>query len=491
MRTVLIQIIGLFLLARLALAEDRPRPFAIHILDSQTNRGVPLVELKTVSNVTLWTDSAGYVAVDDPALLGRKVFLYVTSDGYEYPADGFGYHGSTIELTPGGETTLKIKRLNLAERLYRVTGEGIYRDSVILGKPAPIAEPLLNGQVTGQDSALNVLYQGKIWWFWGDTMRQSYPLGHFSTAGATSELPEKGGLDPAVGVNLKYFVDENGFSRPMVPPVGGQLHWISGAVVLKDETGRERLLATCLRLKRMSENIGRDLIVFDDEKGSFQTLKALDLKSPYYLCGHPFRHTVGGVEYFYCGESFPNLRVKADWKSATDPAAFEAYTPSERDAEGKMTWAWRKNVPPLGAEELERRIRAGNLKAEEVPHRLRDVETKRYVEAHYGSCCWNEFRHKWVMIVVERGGKSSFLGEVWYAEADAPQGPWRDATKILTHDRYSFYNPVQHPFFDQEGGRYIYFEGTYATTFSREGDPTPRYDYNQMMYRLDLKLLVK
>ena len=32
----------------------------------------------------------------------------------------------------------------------------------------------------------------------------------------------------------------------------------------------------------------------------------------------------------------------------------------------------------------------------------------------------------------------------------------------------------------------IFFEGTYTTTFSGNDDPTPRYDYNQVMYRLDL-----
>src|SRR5260221_13222942 len=89
------------------------------------------------------------------------------------------------------------------------------------------------------------------------------------------------------------------------------------------------------------------------------------------------------------------------------------------------------------------------------------------------------------MIVSESGGKSSFLGEIWYAEADAPEGPWRDAHQVLTHDRYSFYNPVHHAFFDQQGGRFIYFEGTYVTSFSRNDDPTPRYDYTTMMYRLD------
>jgi hypothetical protein len=60
------------------------------------------------------------------------------------------------------------------------------------------------------------------------------------------------------------------------------------------------------------------------------------------------------------------------------------------------------------------------------------------------------------------------------------------ARKVVTHDRYSFYNPTQHPMFDEERGRRIYFEGTYTTTFSGNANPTPRYDYNQIMYRLDL-----
>jgi hypothetical protein len=81
---------------------------------------------------------------------------------------------------------------------------------------------------------------------------------------------------------------------------------------------------------------------------------------------------------------------------------------------------------------------------------------------------------------------SSFLGEVWYTEADTPLGPWVYARKIVTHDNYSFYNPKHHSIFDQEGGRIIYFEGTYSTTFSGTKDPTPRYDYNQVMYQLDL-----
>lgn len=36
------------------------------------------------------------------------------------------------------------------------------------------------------------------------------------------------------------------------------------------------------------------------------------------------------------------------------------------------------------------------------------------------------------------------------------------------------------------GGRVIFFEGTYTHTFSGNPEPTPRYDYNQVLYKLDL-----
>ena len=32
----------------------------------------------------------------------------------------------------------------------------------------------------------------------------------------------------------------------------------------------------------------------------------------------------------------------------------------------------------------------------------------------------------------------------------------------------------------------LFFEGTYTKEFARHAAPTPRYDYNQILYRLDL-----
>jgi hypothetical protein len=63
---------------------------------------------------------------------------------------------------------LPLRRLNIAERLYRITGEGIYRGSILVGQPVPIKQPLLNGKVVGQDTVIVTPYKGKLYWFWGD-----------------------------------------------------------------------------------------------------------------------------------------------------------------------------------------------------------------------------------------------------------------------------------------------------------------------------------
>jgi hypothetical protein len=46
--------------------------------------------------------------------------------------------------------------------------------------------------------------------------------------------------------------------------------------------------------------------------------------------------------------------------------------------------------------------------------------------------------------------------------------------------------PSPHFVPDEEGGRVIFFEGTYTHSFSGNEHQTPRYDYNQVTYRLDL-----
>jgi len=167
-------------------------------------------------------------------------------------------------------------------------------------------------------------------------------------------------------------------------------------------------------------------------------------------------------------------------------SAFAGPRAAERGGDGKIRYGWKKNTPFLGPRDEERLIRAGLLKPHEALLQLCDADSGKPVEAHRGSVYWNNYRRRWVMIAVQSMGTSA-LGEVWYAEADTPLGPWVYGRKIVTHNRYSFYNPKQHPFFDKDKGRVLFFEGTYTNTFSGNTEATPRYEYNQILYKLDLK----
>ena len=104
---------------------------------------------------------------------------------------------------------------------------------------------------------------------------------------------------------------------------------------------------------------------------------------------------------------------------------------------------------------------------------MHDVESGKPVFVSRSSVCYNACRRQWILIGVESPGTSN-LGEIWFAQAQTPTGPWHWARKIVTHDKYTFYNPTQQPFFDQEGARVIYFEGTYVDTFSGNPCLTPR-----------------
>lgn len=478
------------------------RYFAIRVVDDQTGRGVPMVELQSTNSVRYYTDSAGLIAFDEPGLMNRKVFFGVAALGYEFRPDGFGIRGVVLEPKPGGSAELKIKRINIAERIYRITGAGIYRDSVLLGKKTPVDQPLLNGEITGQDGVLTAPYRGKLYWFYGDTVRLAYALGNFAMAGATTELPDK--LDPAVGFNLRYFVNPDGFAKPMSPMKGEGVVWLTGLVVLPDESGRERMLAYFQRRQGLGAVLENGFVVYNDEKEAFETLKTVPLDPLRYPQLYHLRSSREGGDYLYFSAPYPAIRVKADWTSYLDLDAYEAFTclkpgtrfngkertELERDDQGKLVWGWKQGTAPLNAKEQAELVAAGKLKREESPQRLQDADGGKPILVNNSTCAWNEYRKRYILIASEAEGATK-LGEVWYSESDYPEGPWVEARKIITHankegDAHDLYNPGHHPFFDQENGRIIYLEGSYANTFSGNPHPTPRYEYNQVMYRLDL-----
>ena len=394
------------------------RYFVVRVIDDRTGRGVPLVELKLPNEVKYWTDSAGVAALDEPSLGEGEVFLRVRSDGYEYEHETPFGRGVNVRIEPGKAQEIRIRRVMIAERLYRLTGEGIYRDSVLAGLPTATKEPLLNGRVVGQDTVSSAIYRGKIFWIWGDTIGPAY--WNFSVSAATSDL----GDDPVVAVNYSYFIDSEGRAKKMLPLPGKGLIWIEGLIPMTDPSGQERLIATYTRQHGLKFPVECGLAILDDQMQIFRPWVQLPCRDN-HRSSHPFLHD--GYWYLY-----PWLRVPNDWDAIQDSSL----------------WEPRDVLPP-----------PGNLRA---------------------SCVvWNEYRKRWILLLEK-------TGDVYYAEAKQPEGPYGEAVRIIHHDQYNFYNVATHTFFNQEDDSVIYLEGTYTDSFSGASEKTPRYNYNQVMYRLRL-----
>ncbi|GAB4467350.1 MAG: DUF4185 domain-containing protein [Armatimonadaceae bacterium] len=462
--------------------------FGIRVVEEQTGRGVPLVTLTTTNHLSLVTDSNGWAAFYEPGLMDTPVWFSVSTPGYEKEKDGFGYAGARFTTTPGKSGEIKVRRTQIAERLYRITGQGIYRDSVLLGQPTPLAKPETNAGVLGQDSVQVVPYRGRLFWLWGDTTLAPYPLGIFQVTAAWSDLPGKGGLDPAQGVRLEYLTElENPQQARKAAPVADPgVVWLFGLLTVSDETGNTRLIAHYSRRQSLTEELEHGLMQFNDDKGIFERLTVFDLKGTWrFPRGNAVRVQAEGQDWFYFASPFCYTRVRATLRDLKDPARYEAL----RWDEATGAYRWQSDLPPTEQKDEQALRKAGKIPAEKARYMVRDANGNHEnseVSVHGASVCWNDYRKKWILVGHQAMGKASFLGEVWYAEADAPEGPWQKAVQIATHPNYSFYNVRQHPFFDQQGGKMIYFEGTYTTMFSGNPTPTPRYEYNQLMYRLDL-----
>lgn len=500
----------------------------MRVVDAATGRGVPLVELETVHAVPLVTDNAGRIAFAEPGLVGRELYFSLRGHGYELPADGFGFRGARVTPRVDRPVVIRVTRRVPAERLCRLTGEGRWRDSLLLGYEVSAARAGNPGLVAGQDSIQAAIHRERVYWFWGDTQRLDYPLGLFRMAGATTPLAAvtDPAFDPAEGLDYDYFTDPaSGFVRPMMPlpqrPEG--VVWVSAVFTVPDVDGRERLCGHYSRRRGLREELEQGIAVFDDERAVFEPVRTLLPEETWRRpAGHPIVLEDEGARWLLFGSPTPNVRCPATLRDVLDPARYEAFTcaadppPGEsappdkaaapgqtsspeqatspgqplvprRAADGRLDWRWQRELPPVDSTTERGWLRRGLLRPDEARFSPADAEApERRVLLHSGTVRWNAYRGRWILIAGESGGGPSFLGEVWYAEAPAPTGPFRRAVRIATHDRQTFYNVCQHPFLDRDGGRTIHFEGTYTNEFSGNPHQTPRYQYNQLLYRLDL-----
>lgn len=457
--------------------------FRIDVVDDETDRGVPLVVLE-IGDERWVTDSGGHIALDPLGWYGMSLDARVWTHGYDFADDG----AIELPIVVGGEVEIDATRRLPAERLYRVTGGGIHRDGLLLGLPVPTAAPTIAGLVLGQDSVFTAMHRGTLRWIWGDTTRPAYPLGNFHASGATSLLPTDGGLDPALGVDLGYFVDADGFSRGMAPveTVPGEgVTWLGGLVSVPDAAGEPRLHATFAMVQSDFTTTRFGMLAYDDANERFVDGVDFDLAAPTHRWPREnafvVRHGVDEWVYWHAP-----VRAPARSEALLDLATYETFTPFldasatqvERDEDGRALYRWRPGGIPYPV--------AGDpvlAPADLLDGHVVDVATATAFEVHEnGSTEWNEWSGRWVRLITPLWA----LGETWIALSDTPMGPWVYASKLVEHEQYTFYNPRHHREFDRDFGRRIQFEATYTNTFSGNDDRTPRYDYNQVMYGVDL-----
>ena len=437
-------ILALSLAAGVTLAD----PCKIIIVDKSNGWPVPLVELKTTHHIRLVSDNAGVIACDIPELMGKETWFTVIGHGYGIPKDGFGNSGVRLTPQPGKTLTVEVTRSNIAKRLGRLTGAGLFAESLRCGSTGFPPET----GVLGCDTVGVAPYHGKLFWLWGDTTLAHYPLGLFDTLGATSPTAPLATFTPPVTLPYTHFRNTEGRPRNIAKLPGDGPTWLTGLVALTDASGKERLGAVYTKIEPPLETYETGLCVWNDDKQNFEVLKALWRKGdgtpkPVLPDWHVTRHTAGGNTRLLFCNPLPTLSCPDSFEAWQDPAQWTLLTPQEK-------------IPTRDGKEI---------------------------TPHSGSMAWNAKRGKWVAVFMEKFGKPSVFGEVWYAESDSPFEGWGRAVKILTHDNYTFYNVVIDHLLTPPDADFLLFEGTYTHQFTDHAAPTPRWEYNQVLYRLDLK----
>ena len=435
----------LLLLSGIACAAE---PCRIEVVDKENGWPVPLVELRTIHDARYVTDNAGLIAIHDPDLMDRALWFHVKGHGYGVDKDGFGFEGVRTALSAGGKVRIEVVRRNIAKRLGRLTGAGLFSEAEKLG----IGPPLPETGDFGCDSGLMARHGDDLYWLWGDTSLPGYPLGVFNSTFATSGLRPIEKFEPPLALRYTHFRDKEGKPKGVARMPGDGPTWLSGMTSVRDRNNHPQLVATYSKIKNHLDEYEIGLCHWWHAKSEFQHVKTVwkegDGKKPLILRGHPFTwKDPAGEEWLLFGDPFPEVRCKATFESWSDPQTWEKV---------------------------------------ELPPAPRSAEDGSEVKPHRGSVVWSPFRKRWITIYTQNFGKPSLFGEIWYAEADSPMGPWGKAVKVLTHDNYTFYNPKIHAELTPENASFIVFEGTYTAEFADKPQPTPRYNYNQILYRLDL-----
>jgi hypothetical protein len=429
-------------------------PCRIEIVETDSGWPVPLVELLTTHQVRFVSDNAGIIAFDLPELMDRATWFDIQGHGYEVARDGFGYAGIRLTPRPGDTLRVEVRRSIIARRLGRLTGAGLFAESARFNPSDAGPE----SGVLGCDSVQTTLHDGRRFWLWGDTTLARYPLGVFHSTAAFTEAQPLVHYQPPLRLHFQPLTDTKGSPREVARMPGDGPTWLSACLSLPDASGQPRLVASYMKIRPPLEAYEWGLCVWNDRTSQFERHKILwtqssdNPKPPPLPQGHAqLWQDPDGTSWALFGNPFPFLRCPASFEAWEQPATWEPLTP----------------VTTLQA--------ANNTGHIQV-----------HSAAHSGSIAWHPWRQRWVAIVLQSLGKPSDFGELWYTEARHPTGPWGPAVKVLSHPNYTFYNPRLHADLTPTNAPILLFEGTFTAQFADRPQPVPRYDYNQILYRLDL-----
>jgi hypothetical protein len=299
---------------------------------------------------------------------------------------------------------------------------------------------------------------------------------------------------------------EGPFVAPMAPPELTSTHfpvWIGGIVSL-NASGmfafftKGGMTATSWGLLKWNEGLSRFDLAWI--RNTTDDQMSLEMKLKAGLNGAQSSFDGDGNILFT--SAYASIRTKATEEGLMNLDSYEAFTallpgstmtkPVLDRSSGKLRYAWRTGAPPLTESDEQELLRQGLMDKSELWISLKQKTTDTLIVLRRGSTHWNRKLQAWLLL------SSGNPGTIWAAKSERPEGPYREAVLVATHNSTgsgrsddsdkatNFYNPTQHVFFDEDEGETIYFSGTFVTSFAPQHFATARYDYNSIMYRINV-----
>jgi len=358
-------------------------------------------------------------------------------------------------------------------------------------------------------------FKGNLFWTFGDTAcprsaRQDNCDGTgMHTVGAVSCIPgeEEGEVERKTSCrasdppNLTYFTENASIAltqalsgggvwpspKPMAPfaPLGENT-WVAALSVIHRGTPHEALYANYV--KNPGDGNGpitvQGMARWNESSSKFDQVSIWPLNSTISLNGaHTVEKispkdqlTLGGYILYSNG-----VRVPATEEALSQYSAFERVPPAAPAPQGVSASKGPGDSPARPASQYDQL--GANVN-------------------------WNAWTGRYITVGVTSAGAP---GDVFVAFSNELNGPWRNGTSVASHQNSnsSCYNPLHLTHFDLEGGRIIHIACTFTAMWSSGPNApnvwttclvglaggkgcapvVPRYEYNNIVYRVDLAQL--